>query len=123
MKEVGGGNVPGGSALARRTLGKKTSFAGPYLSCSARAIARPSAEDRIPSHGCTNMHSALELVTRVGRVSAGLSRTGALLKCSRSMLGEPALCATAESARAWRRSICAVLLDLGRDSIGELKCQ
>ena len=115
--------MPGGSTVARRTLGKKTSFAGPYLSCSARAIARPSAEDRIPSHGCTNMHSALELVTRVRRVSVGLSGTGLLLSCSRSMLGVPALCATAESARAWRRSICAALVGLGRASIGELMCQ
>ena len=104
-------------------LGKNTSFAGPYLSRSARAIARPSAEDRIPFHGCTNMHSALESVTRVCRVFAGLSGAGSLLKGSRSTLGEPALCATAESARAWRRSIWAALVGLGRASIGELKCQ
>jgi hypothetical protein len=66
------------------------------------------------------MHSAPELATRV---VASLSGAGRLLDCSESALGEPALCATVDSARAWRRSMWAALVDLGRASIGELNCR
>jgi len=81
-----------------------TSFAGPYLSCTARALARPSAEERIPFHGYTNMHSTLEFAWRVHccrRVSTVL--LGAVLPSRHSVvvvaLGEPAFCAAAKRAR------------------------
>ena len=83
LNDGGRSNTPAVAvAVARRTLGKKTSFAGPYLSCSACAIARPSAEDRIPFHGCTNKHSVPELATGVCRVVAGLSDAGLSPDCS-----------------------------------------
>jgi hypothetical protein len=88
----------------RRTLGKTTSFAGPYLSCTPRAIARPSAGERIPFHGYTNMHSALVFARRVCRCCCPLVvLSDAVLLSGHSVvaaaLAESGFCAAAESAR------------------------
>ena len=101
---------------AKHTLEKRTSFAGPYLPCTARATAKPSAEERIPFHGYTIIHSALELVC-IATVSTS---TGSLLDRSASGLSEPELCGIVESARAWRESMLAALVDLVRANIGEV---
>ena len=105
------------ASCAKRTLEKKTSFARPYLSCTAWAIARPSAEERIPFHGNTNRLSALEFATWICRVAAVLAGAGSLLDCSASVLGDPVLCVIVDSARAWRESMWAALVDLVRASI------
>jgi hypothetical protein len=108
------------ASCAKRTLEKTTSFAGPYLSCTARATAKPSAEERIPFHGYTSIHSVLELASWVclRRVAAVLGDTSSLLDCSASVLGEPVLCSIVESARAWRESMWTALVDLVRANIG-----
>ena len=119
MKDTDGGNVPGRATYS----GKETLFCWVVLVLQRPGYRQTFGGDRIPFHGCTNMHSALDLVTRVARVLAGLSGVELLLNSSRSMLGEPAQCANAESACARRRSIWATLMGLGRAIIGELKRQ
>ena len=101
------------ASRAKRTLWKKTSFAGPYFSCTARAIAKPSAEERTLLHGITSIHSALD-------IAAVLAGAESEMDCSASVLGEPvvsALCGIVDSARAWRESMWAALIDLVRVSI------
>jgi hypothetical protein len=78
----------------------------------------PSAEVRILLQGYTNMHSASDLASRVAILPGGRL----LITRSESALGEPALCAAVERARAWRQSMWAALVDLGRASIsGEVE--
>jgi hypothetical protein len=102
------------ASCAKRTLENTTSFAGPYLSCTARAIARPSAEERIPLHGYTSIHSVPELANGVclRRVAAVLPGARSLPDFSASVLDEPVLCSIVESARAWRESMWVALVDL-----------
>jgi len=68
------------------------------------------------------MHSALDLASHcfLCRIVVGSSGMGSLLDRSASVLGELALCAIAESARAWRENMWAALVDLVRASIGDL---
>jgi hypothetical protein len=84
-----------------------TSFAGPYLSCSARAIVKPSDEERIPFHGYTNMYSAVDFARSSARhcctaASVSLAVGLSLLECSAAAVSElkPALCVVVVSARA-----------------------
>jgi hypothetical protein len=70
------------------------------------------------------MHSAPEVLNQAcaSRAAAVWSSGAWLLplSCSASVLGVVlALGATVESARAWRRSVWAALVDLERASIGE----
>jgi len=93
------------------------SFAGPYLSCNARAIAKPSAEERILFHGYTTKHSALDFASRIRRGrGAGVSSLSCagLPRDLAAASEEPALCATAERARAWRENRWAALVVLER---------
>jgi hypothetical protein len=80
------------------------------LFCNARAIAKPSAEERIPFQGYTNRHSALSFVCRVCRcciAASVLSGAGPLEASAAATLtlGEPASCVAEVSARAWRESL------------------
>jgi hypothetical protein len=77
-----------------------TSFAGPYLSCNARAIAKPSAEERIAFQGHTNRDSALDFVCRCCVAASVLSGAGLVEASAAAALGKLASCAGDVSARA-----------------------
>jgi hypothetical protein len=71
-------------------------------------------------HGYTSKHCALESVCP-RRVVAVLAGPGSFPDRSASVLGEPALCAIVESARAWRERMWVALVDLVRASIERKK--